>query len=158
MSSNCRENTSADWSFCSCTRIFVVNCNVRTCRYNVEYFRQAFILSAGVDREITDYGWTFPRKSLNDRSRASSDFLWAIVHSSQEISLHFCTLPAISRSTPADEINSCLKYSTLWRHVRTLQLTTNMRVQLQNDQSADVFSRQLLDIGNGKLTVYETSR
>ena len=38
------------------------------------------------------------------------------------------TLPVIPRSTPADEINVCLKYSTLWRHVKTLKLTTNMRV------------------------------
>ena len=38
------------------------------------------------------------------------------------------TLPVISRSTPADEINACLKYTTLWRHVHTLQLTTNMRI------------------------------
>ena len=48
------------------------------------------------------------------------------------------TLPVISRSTPMDEINACLKYSTLWQHVSTLQLTTNMRVQLQNNQSAEV--------------------
>ena len=68
------------------------------------------------------------------------------------------TLPVIPRSTPADEINACLKYSTLWRHIRTLQLTTNMRVQLQNDKSAEIFSRQLLDIGNGQLPVDETSR
>ncbi|GFS97744.1 ATP-dependent DNA helicase [Trichonephila clavipes] len=66
------------------------------------------------------------------------------------------TLPVISRSTPADEINACLKYSTLWRHVHILQLTTNMRVQLQNDRSAEVFSRQLLDIGNGQLSIDET--
>lgn len=40
------------------------------------------------------------------------------------------TLPAIPRSTPTNEINACLKYSTLWRHVKILKLTTNMRVQL----------------------------
>jgi hypothetical protein len=83
MSSKCRENTSADWSFRSWTHIFVFNCNVHPCRHNVEYFRQAFISSAGVDREITGYvclkspasninafpsGWTFPRKSRSDRS------------------------------------------------------------------------------------------
>ncbi|VDK70736.1 unnamed protein product [Onchocerca ochengi] len=34
------------------------------------------------------------------------------------------SLPAILRSIPADEINACLKYSTLWRHVKTLKLTT----------------------------------
>lgn len=33
-----------------------------------------------------------------------------------------------------------------------------MRVQLQNDQSAEVFSRQLLDIGNGQLPIDETRR
>ncbi|GFW74313.1 ATP-dependent DNA helicase [Trichonephila clavipes] len=31
-----------------------------------------------------------------------------------------------------------------------------MRVQLQNDRSAEVFSRQLLDIGNGQLPIDET--
>ena len=67
------------------------------------------------------------------------------------------TLPVIPRATPADEINACLKYSTLWRHVKTLKLTTNMRVQLQKDRSAEIFSHQLLEIGNGKLPVDLTS-
>ncbi|KAK1342022.1 hypothetical protein QTO34_016775 [Cnephaeus nilssonii] len=35
--------------------------------------------------------------------------------------------------------------------VKTLKLTTNMRVQLQNDQSAEIFSHQLLEIRNGKV-------
>ncbi|GFQ99039.1 hypothetical protein TNCT_466631 [Trichonephila clavata] len=52
MSSNCHENSSADLLLSNWTRIFVVNCNVRTCRHNIEYFRQALILSSGVDREI----------------------------------------------------------------------------------------------------------
>jgi hypothetical protein len=65
------------------------------------------------------------------------------------------TLPVIPRSTVADELHACLKSSTLWRHVKTLQLTTNMRVFLQQDQSqsANIFSKQLLDIGNGKVAV-----
>ena len=63
------------------------------------------------------------------------------------------TLPVVPRSTPADEINACLKYSTLWRHVKTLKLTINMRVQLQNDRSAEIFSHQLLEIGNGKVPI-----
>jgi ATP-dependent DNA helicase PIF1 len=67
------------------------------------------------------------------------------------------TLPVISRSTPADEISSCLKYSSLWQHVKTLKLTTNMRVQLQNDRSAEVFAHQLLEIGNGKVPVDRSS-
>lgn len=61
------------------------------------------------------------------------------------------TLPVIPCSTYADEINACLKSSSLWRNVHTLKLTTNMRIQLQNDISATRFSEQLLDIGNGKI-------
>ncbi|XP_037902457.1 uncharacterized protein LOC119646155 [Hermetia illucens] len=61
------------------------------------------------------------------------------------------TLPVIPRSTFADEVNACLKQSFLWRSVETLRLTINMRVQLQNDPSAQIFSEQLLDIGNGKI-------
>lgn len=61
------------------------------------------------------------------------------------------TLPVIPRSTPADEINACLKSSYLWRYVKTIRLTTNMRVKITNDQSAEKFSNQLLELGNGKL-------
>ncbi|XP_029173244.1 ATP-dependent DNA helicase pfh1-like [Nylanderia fulva] len=68
------------------------------------------------------------------------------------------TLPLIPRSTPADKINACLKYSTFWQHVKTLKLTTNMRIQLQNDRSAEIFSHQLLEIGNGKVPVNLTSK
>lgn len=63
------------------------------------------------------------------------------------------TLPVIPRSTAADELNACLKSSTLWRYVRTLTLTTNVRVQLQNDPSANEFSKQLLKIGDGKMPI-----
>ncbi|XP_066453866.1 uncharacterized protein [Eleutherodactylus coqui] len=63
------------------------------------------------------------------------------------------TLPVIPRSTPADELNACLKSSVLWRHVKKLTLKTNMRVQLQNDASAERFAKQLLDIGNGKMPI-----
>ncbi|XP_071642994.1 ATP-dependent DNA helicase PIF6-like [Temnothorax longispinosus] len=63
------------------------------------------------------------------------------------------TLPVTSRSTPADEINACLKSSVLWRHVKKLTLKINMRVQLQNDASAEGFAKQLLDIGNGKIEI-----
>lgn len=62
-------------------------------------------------------------------------------------------LPVVPRSTPADEINACLKLSSLWRFVKKLTLNTNMRVQLHNDQTADRFSKQLLDIGNGKVPI-----
>ncbi|GFW76676.1 ATP-dependent DNA helicase [Trichonephila clavipes] len=52
------------------------------------------------------------------------------------------TLPVIPQSTPEDKINASLKHSALWGHVKTLKLTTNMYVQLQNDRSAEIFSHQ----------------
>ncbi|GBP20086.1 ATP-dependent DNA helicase PIF1 [Eumeta japonica] len=67
------------------------------------------------------------------------------------------TLPVIPRSTPADELNACLKSSILWKYVKTLKLSMNMRVELQNDQSGETFSKQLLDIGNGKIPVDSSS-
>lgn len=67
------------------------------------------------------------------------------------------TLPVIPRSTAADEINACLKSSDLWRFVKKLQLTTNMRVALLSDTSAEDFSEQLLTIGNGQVPVGESS-
>lgn len=66
------------------------------------------------------------------------------------------TLPVIPRSTYADEINACLKSSTLWRNVEIVQLKVNMRVQMLQDPSAETFSKQLLDIGDGKVTIAET--
>ncbi|XP_037915017.1 uncharacterized protein LOC119653929 [Hermetia illucens] len=67
------------------------------------------------------------------------------------------TLPVILKSTAADEINACLKSSNLWRYVKKLQLTTNMRVTLPNDTSPEDFSEQLLTIGNGRVPVDESS-
>ncbi|CAB3242523.1 unnamed protein product [Arctia plantaginis] len=67
------------------------------------------------------------------------------------------TSPVIPRETPADELNACLKASPLCNNVKTLSLTTNMRVQLQNDQSAAQFSKQLLAVGNAKVPVDATS-
>ncbi|XP_046867552.1 Bloom syndrome protein homolog [Drosophila willistoni] len=63
------------------------------------------------------------------------------------------TLPVIPRSTYADEINACLKSSRLWRNVERIQLTVNVRVQTLQDPSAETFSKQLLDIGNGKVAI-----
>ena len=39
----------------------------------------------------------------------------------------------------------------LRQYVRKISLKTNMRVQLQHDESAEVFAKQLLDIGNGEM-------
>jgi len=67
------------------------------------------------------------------------------------------TLPVIPRGTPADEVIACLKASPLWNNVKTLSITTNMRVQLQKDQSAVQFSKHLLAVANGKVPVDTTS-
>ena len=67
------------------------------------------------------------------------------------------TLPVIPRSTPADELNACIKASVLWRHAKKFTLETNMRVQLQNDASAGRFAKQLLDIGNGKIAIHQST-
>ncbi|CAF1390108.1 unnamed protein product, partial [Rotaria sp. Silwood1] len=61
------------------------------------------------------------------------------------------TLPVIPKGTMADELKACLKSSYLWRHVVPLKLSTNMRVHLRGDVSADRFAEQLLAIGNGKI-------
>ncbi|XP_050066554.1 uncharacterized protein LOC126555710 [Aphis gossypii] len=66
------------------------------------------------------------------------------------------TLPVIPRSTYADEINACLKPSPLWRNVEKIQLKINMRVQMLQDPSAETFSKQLLDVGDGKVAIDET--
>lgn len=66
-------------------------------------------------------------------------------------------LPVVPRSTPADELNACLKSSILWKYIKTLKLSINMRVELQEDQSGEVFSNQLLDIGNGNIAVDTSS-
>ncbi|XP_075154209.1 uncharacterized protein LOC142227612 [Haematobia irritans] len=63
------------------------------------------------------------------------------------------TLPVIPRGMPANELNACLKASPLWNDVKTLSLITNMKVQLQNDQRAAQFSKQMLAVGNGKVPV-----
>ncbi|UYV60859.1 hypothetical protein LAZ67_1002623 [Cordylochernes scorpioides] len=67
------------------------------------------------------------------------------------------TLPVIPRSTPADELNACLKSSVLWRYVDKISLKTNIRVQLQQDESSERFAKQLFDIGNGKMEMDEST-
>ena len=56
------------------------------------------------------------------------------------------TLPVIPRSTPADELNACLKASYLWRSVQTLTLSTNMRVYIYKE----------IRMVNGLQTFYNT--
>ncbi|GFT94782.1 ATP-dependent DNA helicase [Trichonephila clavipes] len=68
------------------------------------------------------------------------------------------TLPIIPRSTPTDELHACLKSSVLWRHLQKLTLKTNIRVQLQREASAGNFAKQLMDIGNGRMEIDESTQ
>ncbi|XP_050339695.1 uncharacterized protein LOC126766034 [Bactrocera neohumeralis] len=57
------------------------------------------------------------------------------------------TFPVITKGTPADEINACLKASTLLVHVKTFSLSTNIKVQLHNDVQSGQYAAALLKIG-----------
>ncbi|KAL8600082.1 hypothetical protein ACOMHN_051629 [Nucella lapillus] len=61
------------------------------------------------------------------------------------------TLPIITGGTPADELSACLKSSYLWNGVSTLKLSTNMRSRICQDSSSELFSQQLLQLGNGEI-------
>ncbi|KAL8624599.1 hypothetical protein ACOMHN_045134 [Nucella lapillus] len=61
------------------------------------------------------------------------------------------TLPIITGGTPADELSACLKSSHLWNGVSTLKLSTNMRARICQDSSSELFSEQLLQLGNGEI-------
>ena len=62
------------------------------------------------------------------------------------------TLPVIAKGTKADEIGACLKYSrSIWPKVRTMRLTTNMRVHLYGDRESGSYAQLLLQIGNGTI-------
>lgn len=58
------------------------------------------------------------------------------------------TLPVVKRGTIMDEINACLKSSTLWKYVQPFHLKQNMRVK-QAHIRANEFTDYLLKIGNG---------
>lgn len=58
------------------------------------------------------------------------------------------TFLLIRKGTKADELKACLKQSYLLREVTKLHLTANMKAPLFGDQTAGLFSCQLLNIGN----------
>ena len=57
-------------------------------------------------------------------------------------------LPVVKRGIKTDHINSCLKTSVMWKNIRLIKLTKNMRVFLSNNQDTTTFENHLLDIGN----------
>ncbi|XP_014772274.1 uncharacterized protein LOC106870644 [Octopus bimaculoides] len=63
-------------------------------------------------------------------------------------------LLVVPRGTKVDELNASIK-SVLWHHVKTLQLSTNMRSRLSRDQSAKLFAEQLLKLGEERVPIDE---
>ena len=61
------------------------------------------------------------------------------------------TLPVIPKGTKADELKSCIKSSYLWKHVKLLSLSTNMRAYINGDNNSKVFSDNLLNLGEGNV-------
>ena len=67
-------------------------------------------------------------------------------------------LPVVPRGSRGDIVCACVKYSSVWKHFKTLRLTKNMRVELlrMNDNLSqsillDNHSKWLLSIGEGTL-------
>ena len=63
------------------------------------------------------------------------------------------TLPVVPKGTKTDEINSCLKSSVLWKNVKTIRLSRNMRAHLYGDQLSEEFARNILTLGEGRVEV-----
>ena len=59
------------------------------------------------------------------------------------------TLPIIPKGTKEQLIGACIQRPWLWRHIKVLQLTENMQVD-PNDQQSAQFEQWLLDVGQGK--------
>jgi len=66
------------------------------------------------------------------------------------------TLPVITKGTRADVIRACLKSSYLWSSVETINLRTNMRAHLSDNNDND-FPHQLLSLGGGKISCPNTT-
>ena len=61
------------------------------------------------------------------------------------------TLPVIPRGTKADELKACLKSSVLWKNIKNMQLSTNMRAYLQGDMMSEIFANNILKLGERKI-------
>jgi hypothetical protein len=57
------------------------------------------------------------------------------------------TLPVVERGSRGQIVESCLKYSNLWRHFHQFRLTQNMRVA----DSDDTIRKWLLEVGDGNI-------
>ncbi|GBM36654.1 hypothetical protein AVEN_221929-1 [Araneus ventricosus] len=67
------------------------------------------------------------------------------------------SLPVIPRGTVADKIKACLKSSYLWKQVKIMKLTTNMRIQ-NNCQNSQRFSDYLPKSFDGQEATTENGK
>ncbi len=63
-------------------------------------------------------------------------------------------LPVVRHGGRADIVHACLKRSHLWKKVKVIKLTKNMRLN-KDDANFESFAQQLLQIGEGKVPVEE---
>ena len=63
-------------------------------------------------------------------------------------------LPVVRNGRRADIVGSCIKKSRLWKHVKTLHLTINMRSFLREGSESTEFSRFLDRVGSGTEQLY----
>ena len=59
-------------------------------------------------------------------------------------------LPVVPKGTQAQIIHDTLKYSLLWKDIKTFHLTENMRIKYGADGCDPEFEKYLLRIGEGK--------
>jgi ATP-dependent DNA helicase PIF1 len=64
-------------------------------------------------------------------------------------------LPVVVRGTRSHIVDACIKSSSLWKEVQTMALTTNMRIQQQDDEEQKTFVDYLLKIGQGEEQTYD---
>src|SRR6266540_948493 len=66
-------------------------------------------------------------------------------------------LPVIPCASRAEVVSSCLSRSSLWRHMKVMKLSINMRLRQSNDPSENqqqkIFANFLLQVGDGKYPV-----
>ena len=64
-------------------------------------------------------------------------------------------LPVIRSGTRANIINVRIEKSYLWKEVRHLKLTTNMRVHLHGDREPGAFAETLINVGDEKANIVQ---
>jgi PIF1-like helicase/Helicase len=61
-------------------------------------------------------------------------------------------LPVIPKGSRPQIVGACIQRSNIWRHLRILNLTVNMRLQVAQDEEERNFAKWQLEVGHGKHT------